>query len=301
MFLKILLTILFSSQLVPALTQESKVLGWQNNSGSEQRAGDSLANQAPQRINLNNLGPKISAKSAVIIDKNSGQILWSKNPSEKRSIASITKLMTAVVFLSTNPDLKTEITLTNNDIAGGSKLNILLGEKVYLENLLNLALVNSDNNATLALVRATGLTEQEFVEKMNDEAQKNNLLQTTFSDPIGLTNGNVSTALDTANLLTLATNNDLIQKILAQKKYSFTSVAGRTHHVKNTNELLNSYLDVLAGKTGYTDEALYCFASLIKLKNNAEVVAVVLGAPTNEARFQDTKIMTEWVQNNYQW
>ena len=300
MFLKILLTILFASQLSPALNTGGQILGWQT-TVQEQQAGDSLISQTPQRINKNNLGLKISPKPAIIVDKNSSQILWSKNPDEKRSIASITKLMTVLVFLSTTPDLKKEIALTADDITSGSKLNVFLGEKIHLENLLNLALVNSDNNATLALVRATGFSEQEFVKKMNDVANKNNLNQTFFSDPIGLANGNVSTAIETARLLALASNNELIKKILAQKNYSFTSLSGRAHSVKSTNSLLNSYLDVIMGKTGYTEDALYCFTSLIKLKNNAEVITVVLGASSNEARFQDTKVMAEWVQNNYQW
>jgi len=301
MFLKLLLSIILTANFIPLATNQAQVLGWQNTNSTEQRAGDSLATQTPQRINPNNLGPVISAQSAVVVDKNSGQILWSKNAAEKKSIASITKLMTAIVFLNTNPDLKSEFYLTQNDIAGGSKLNILIGEHVSLENLLNLTLVNSDNSAALAIIRASGMTKDEFVKKMNEKAEKNNLWQTNFSDPVGLSDNNISTAEEVAKLLNLALKNNLIQKILAQKNYSFTSLSGKTHHVKNTNELLNSYLNVQAGKTGYTDKARYCFVSLIKLKNNAEIITVVLDAQSDQDRFQDTKVMAEWVKENYQW
>lgn len=298
MLAKLILTILISSQiLTPSMTpKDGEVLGVKS-----QEAGDKIETHAPQKIINRSLGMKLTADSAIAIDQASGEILYAQNIHEKHSIASITKLMATLVFLNTNPDLNSSIEIKPEDIASAGKLNLVVGEKITLKNLLYLGLINSDNSAVLALVRSTGMTRQDFVEKMNSTAKALGLINTSFSDPVGLDKNNLSTPYEIAQLLQLAYKHATIQKILPIQSYNFISLSGRSHYIKNTNQLLNSYLNILAGKTGYTEEAGNCFTSLIKLKNNQEIITVVLGSPEANDRFQDTKAIANWVENNYTW
>ncbi len=308
MLSKFILTIILSSFL-PLLNQGyGNFLSYQKNnirpanSIGGQVAGDKTEGTlGPEKINNKNLGVKISAFSAVVVDEISGAILFEKNSELARPIASITKLMTALTFLDTQPDLKKEIEIMESDLAGTGKTNLLVGEKIKLEDLFYLSLINSDNNATLALVRSTGLSEEEFIRQINVKARGLGLWKAHFADPVGLSKENIATAQETAKILDLALRHALIKKILPLKDYTFTVVNGETRQVKNTNQLLNSYLNVLGGKTGYTEEAGYCFAGAIKLKNEQTIITVVLDSATDTDRFNDTKALVNWVEENYKW
>lgn len=292
MLSKLLITILLSSQILLPSVSDGNVLG-------VQEGGDII--QGPERIINKNLNVKISASAGVAIDVETGKILFDKNAHQPKTIASITKLMTALVFLSTNPDLNQETEIISQDMNNVGKSALFLNEKVKLENLLYLSLIKSDNTATLALVRATGISKNEFINKMNIKAKGMGLSNTKFADPVGLSKNNISTAYEVSQILNLAMRHSLIKKILAIENYSFTSISGNSHHVKNTNKLLNSYLNMLGGKTGYIDESGYCFASLIKLNNSHKIITVILDAPSADERFNDTKRMMDWTSNNYTW
>lgn len=296
MLSKLLLTILLSSQILLPSVQDGNVLGT-----TSQEAGDKIVIEGPERIINKNLGVQISATTGVVIDVESGKILFSKNLHATRAIASITKLMSALVFLDTNPDLSQIIEITSEDLTGIGQANFAVGEKIKLENLLYLSLIASDNDATFAIVRATGMTEDEFINKMNIKAKGMGLSNTQFADPVGLNKNNISTAYELAQILRLCSRHSLIRKIISFKNYSFTSESNKYHAVESTNKLLGSYLNVLGGKTGYIDEAGYCFASLIKLGNDAEIISVILNAPGANDRFNDTKRVVNWVETNYQW
>lgn len=296
---KILLSIIIAQLISYNTPENSQVLGWQASGG--QMAGDEIIVKTPQRINPQNLGLEISAFAALVIDTNSNKILFEKNSTTLRPIASISKLMTVLVFLDTQPDLEQEFSLAPEDLSTGSKLNLLFGEKTSLKNILALTLINSDNNATLALVRSTGLSTDEFVKKMNLKAKELNLTETIFSEPVGLSTDNKSNVHNVAKLLNTALENKIVAELLQQKSYTFKSLLNKYHSIKNTNLLLGTYIHNLGGKTGFIEEAGYCFTGKFRLKNNAEVITVVLGSETNEKRFQDTKAMLNWVENNYQW
>lgn len=298
MLVKLILTFLLTSQIfMPQTNQNSGVIL------GVQEAGDKAgtAQLVPQRINPKNLSVEISAKSAVVVDRQSGQILFDKQAQAVRSIASITKLTTVLTFLDTNPDFDQVVKITAADMTGAGSLNLMVGEEVTIKDLLYLSLVNSDNNATLALVHATQMTEEEFVKKMNLKTKGMGLLNTKFVDAVGLDKNNVATAWEVTKILDVVSRHALIKEILLVAGYDFVSVSGKSHHIKNTNKLLNSYLNILAGKTGFIDEAGYCFTSLIKLKNGHEILTAVLGSTTADNRFQDTKAIVNWVENNYQW
>ncbi len=297
MFSKLLLTILIASNIIsPTILHSGEILGSQT-----QHAGDKVENSMPQKINSRNLNVKISAQAGIAVDKTTGKILFAKNIHTQRPMASITKLITALVFLDSQPDLEKTIKLTMEDMRqmGQSKLD--LDEEIKIKDLLYTALIASDNASTMALVRSTGLSQQKFIEQMNQYVVDMGLSKTSFADPVGLSQHNLSTAFEVNLILRQAFKNELIAKILPMENYSFTSLSDNYHHIKSTNKLLSSYLNISGGKTGYTEEAGYCFTGLIKLKNKQEIITVVLGAVEEEDRFQDTKAIANWVENNYRW
>lgn len=307
MLANLLITILISSQILLPLNS-GEVLGVQEQNNQLQQKGstqEGWSQPVPQRIINNNLGVKVSASNAIVIDSASNKILYDKNSNQQRPIASITKLITALVYLDTQPDLQSEIQIQNNDLnKNDGRANLLLNEKILAFDLLHLVLIASDNDATMALVRSTGLSREEFVKKMNIKAKGLGLEKTNFEDSVGLSAKNISTAFEVSQILKLAMRHSTIAKILPNKNYSFKSLSDKYHRAESTNKLLliNPLFQwrVLGGKTGFIDEAGYCFATLSEV-NNHKIITVVLGSASDSERFQDTKSLIQWISENYIW
>ncbi|PWB38696.1 MAG: hypothetical protein C3F02_02180 [Parcubacteria group bacterium] len=255
----------------------------------------------PQRKNLSSLGVKISASSAAVMDEASETVLWQKSAKEIRSIASISKLMTALVFLEHNPGWDNKITMLAEDEVGADTPNILQDEEVTVKNLFFTALVGSDNNATRALVRSTGLSLDDFVKLMNDKAKQMGLVNTYFADPIGLNSQNSSTALEVLKLAKTAFNNKDIDSATTLKVYNFNAPSGKNYKIKSTNYLLSSYLKVKNGKTGSTDQAGYCLVVKVAGRDKQNIITVVLGSDNQDDRFKDAKILSAWTLENFSW
>ena len=135
------------------------------------------------------LVPDIRAAAAIILDPTTGQVLWGENAQEKRSIASITKVMTAVVFLEDQPDLSQVVTVERGDTYAASTTYLRANERITLDNLLHLTLIASDNAAARALARLSHGGTATFVERMNSKAIELGLESTSFTDPSGLQSG----------------------------------------------------------------------------------------------------------------
>lgn len=261
----------------------------------------------PQKINEKSLGIEVSAQSGVVIDSQSGQILWEKNADQPHSLASITKLMTALVFLENNPGWDKKIKITSNDQREGGVAFFTPGEIVTVKDLFYVSLVKSINCSTVALVRSTGLSEAEFIKKMNQKAQDLGLIDTHFVDPTGLASGNISTAQEVALLAREAFSNSAIANATTLKDFTVKIVnEPETQKAESTNNLLSSYLNsgdyqILGGKTGYIEEAGYCLALGVKNKAGYELISVVLGSATADSRFTESKGLIDWAFNNYQW
>ena len=254
----------------------------------------------PHKLDNGSLGVKITAQSAAVIDKDSGIVLWKKNADQIRSIASITKLMTAIIFLENKPDWNDSIVLEPRDEANGGTPDIKRGETVRVKDLFHTSLIASDNNATLALVRSTGLTRDEFVKEMNKKAKSLGLENTHFVGPTGLSDDNKSTAIEILQLAKYAFEHEDINAVAGLAEYNFTSLSGESHRIFSTNQLLSSYLDIEAGKTGFINASGYCIVAEVK-GEQANVITVVLGSETNPDRFQDLKILTGWILENFDW
>jgi len=228
----------------------------------------------------------VYARNALVMDAQTGEVLYAKNADRVVPIASLSKLMTAMVFLDQNPDLEREVEVTRDEINGAGHTRLRNHEMVRLRDLLHMSLMCSDNCATRVIAREGGLSKDEFLAAMNRKSSELGLSHTHFLEFTGLDERNVSTAGDCARMLRAAASNPVIQDIMTTRIYEFRS-ASAPHTIVNTNRLLvYGRYDVRGGKTGFINEAGYCFATWVRTQGR-DLVAVVLGAPTAATRFAD--------------
>ena len=258
----------------------------------------------PIKKNNDSVGVQVSAKSVLIKDSKTDKILWSKNSEEIRPIASITKLMTAMILLDMeNINWEHPAEIRESDINGDFyKIKIYSWEKIKLEDLFKITLMTSSNTGTKILINNTGLSEDEFVKKMNRKAEELNLNNTSFKDPTGLSDENISTASELLQLVKHAFSYPKIKEATSTKTFNFKTLnSNRYINVRNTNDLIGGYLNIKAGKTGYTDAAGFCLMSEITYQNKGPILVVVLGSESHYERFSDLKAISTWVFDNYEW
>ena len=242
------------------------------------------------------LVPDIRAAAAIIFDPESGQVLWEENAQDKRSIASITKVMTALVFLEDNPDLTRQITVERGDVYAASTTYLRSNDRISLDDLLHLTLIASDNAAARVLARVSHGGTSPFIERMNEKAIELGLESTTFADPSGLNPANISSAYDLSRLISFASANETLAPIMRTASYTVRTNR-RAINIRNTNHLVRGgEVDVLGGKTGFITKAGYCLATLLRLpQSNHQVAVVVLGAGSNNGRFWETRHLFNWL------
>ena len=249
-----------------------------------------------------NVVPDVRAAAAIIYDPSTGKVLYEENAMDERSIASITKVMTAIVFLETATDLNQEVQIVRSDTLRASTTYLKTNDRVRLSDLLHLLLIPSDNAAARALARLSPLGYDGFIARMNQKADDLGLNQTAYTDPSGLYADNISSAYDMARLISFASEDDRIGPIMRTPEYSFRTIpaprrSSRVITVRNTNQILrNGDMDVLGGKTGFISKAGYCLATLLKMPSGGPSLAVVvLGATSNLGRFWETRHLMTWL------
>ncbi len=240
------------------------------------------------------LVPDVRAGAAIIYNPATHEVLYESNAQTPRSIASITKVMTAVAFLENEVDISREVTVDPADLRGASTTYLRRGDRITIEQLLHLLLIGSDNVAARTLARHSIYGPIGFVERMNQKAAELGLARTRYSDPSGLYADNVSSAFDMARLISFASGDERIASIMRMKDYRFTS-ARRTITLNNTNHLVGTDVDVRGGKTGFISKSGYCLATLLRLPQGDQVAVVVLGAKSNPARFWETRHLFNWL------
>ena len=256
------------------------------------------------RFRVNERGeqvPDVRAEAAIIYNPATGQVLWEENAQNQRSIASITKIMTAVVFLEGSPDLSAEAVIERADVRRASTTHLRAGYTVSHGDLLHLLLIASDNAAARALARVSPLGKDGFATRMNEKAAELGLTNTRYAEPSGLSSDNVSSAYDMARLLTYATGDNRISDVMQKQRHEL-SVGRRTISVRSTNQLVRTGdIDVLGGKTGFIRKAGYCLATLLRLpEGGPSVVVVVLGARSSASRFLETRQLFSWLASRAQ-
>ncbi len=245
----------------------------------------------------------VYARNALVIDPATDEVLFEKQSLQTVPIASLTKLMSAMVFLEQKPDLRRMAEVTREEIRGGGHTRLWNRERVALYDLLHMSLMNSDNVATRVLARESGLSPEAFAARMNGKAREMGLANTRFAEPTGLDERNVSTAVDVARLVRAAADHYLIREITTTPEYVFLGeypgrrhTVARTHQIVNTNRLLRSNrYEFSCSKTGFISESGYCVATWVRDRGR-DLIAVVLGAPTNATRFADVVRLVQRTQ-----
>lgn len=240
------------------------------------------------------LVPDVRAGAAIIYNPATHQVLYESNAQTPRSIASITKVMTAVAFLENEVDLTRSVTIHPDDLRGASTTYLRRHDRVTVEQLLHLLLIGSDNVAARTLARSSLYGPIGFVERMNQKAAELGLTATRYYDPSGLYAENMSSAFDMARLISFAAGDERIASIMRMKDYQFSSPR-RTVTLHNTNHLVGTDVDVRGGKTGFISKSGYCLATLLRLPQGDQVAVVVLGAKSNPARFWETRHLFNWL------
>lgn len=233
-----------------------------------------------------------TAKAYLAIDKSDDKVLISKNTDLPWTAASLTKLVTVMVFLDTKPNLKRVFAMQKRDELGGARIATAAGVAYKLNDLLHASLIASANNATHALARSTGLTDVEFVKRMNAKAKELGAEHSVFYEVSGMDPRNTVTASDYAKIAAAAFANPVISKITSIQTYTFrsTNYTRYAHTVKNTDKLLgDSEFLVLGGKTGYLEESLYNFATQLRDRFGNNLVIVLLGSKNSTTQFKETK------------
>lgn len=248
--------------------------------------------------------PEIMAKAAIILnfrpDNQKENILYQKNINQVLPMASLTKIMTAIIALE-NFDLEEIIKVSTNSVTIiGNNGGLIRGEELKVKNLLYIMLMESSNDAAMALASDNPrLAYEEFINLMNSQAKELGLENTNFSDPVGLSIDNRSTALEIAKLTEYAFNFPLILEILKTSTTTIFSVDKRfIHSLTNTNKLLGKIPQIIGGKTGFTEEAGGCMLTVLNISNNNYLITVVLGSSERE---NDTEKLINWAEEAWLW
>jgi len=236
---------------------------------------------------------ELEAQAALAIKTDGSRVYYNKNIEMQRPVASLTKLMTAIIVLE-NYDLDEVIKIPLSAVRReGARGDLRPSEEITARSLLSLMLIDSSNDAAFALAEK----RVDFVSLMNKKAKELGLANTHFSNPDGLDEpGNYSSALDIEKIFSyLISTYPEAFEILKTKNMVVYSADGKIEHrLENTNELLGKVSEVVAGKTGYTDEA---GGSLILLTEN-NIITVVLGSPD---RFSESEELIQWLKEAYIW
>jgi len=243
--------------------------------------------------------PSLNCRAAITVDNSTQEILYQKKAETVRPIASITKLMTALVLIDLDFDWSEVIKISSEDSRNSAKSRLKTGEAFYAKDLFYISLVCSDNRAARALARASGVPMERFIELMNEKARSLGLYNTKFHEVTGLSAENTSTAADCARLINAALKEKLIASACTTNRYSYRSLNHkRSRNIANTNRLLHSTWRVLGGKTGYIQESGYCLATRLIDRSGHDITLVVLGAPGPSRRFTAARTLADWTFRN---
>jgi D-alanyl-D-alanine carboxypeptidase len=222
--------------------------------------------------------PRVDAASAALADLDSGRVLWQSDADERRPIASLTKIMTALLVIEhTRP---TEVVIASENASGqvGAELGLQPGEELTARDLLRALLLQSANDAAVALAEHVAGSVEAFVDDMNERAQQLRMRDTEFRSPSGLDDSGHSTARDLLRLASEAFLNPTFAAITATHVATVPAPVGEPRRLQNRNALLWLYDGAFGGKTGYTAAAGFCLVAAAE-RDGLRLATVVLGAP----------------------
>ena len=285
---------------IPAVADDMDVLGQflEQNFPTQQDPLEVLAISKAEQVEAQAMmaGPLLSSQSALIMNNKTGEVLYQKNANRVMPIASISKLMSAIVLLDADLNMNELVTITPEEIdrlkGTGSRLSI--GTSLPRKELLHLSLMSSENRATHALARTYPGGINAFVAAMNAKAQSLGMSNSRFYEPTGLDYRNVSTAHDLSRLVAAASKYPLIRRN-STSNYGAVSTASGSLRYKNSNALVREGgWNIELQKTGYIREA---GRSMVVKANvqNPPITIVLLNSPSSTTRVNDARKIESWM------
>lgn len=244
--------------------------------------------------------PYVNANSALVLDAQTGEVLYGKNVDMVRPMASITKVMTAVVTADAHLNMSEQITLQPEDFMGAKQASSTLrpGDTMNRAEVLLVALMKSENPAAAALARTYPGGKDVFIAAMNRKAKSLGMTNTFYGDPTGLDSRNVSTAKDLGILVRTAYQYGMIRQFASTAEHDFY-LGDRVLHSKNTNALVrDGQWNIGLSKTGYIREAGRCVVMQANI-NQRPTVVVLLGADSSAARTSDATRLFSWLSGAF--
>jgi D-alanyl-D-alanine endopeptidase (penicillin-binding protein 7) len=246
--------------------------------------------------------PQLTAKAVLVLETSTGKALLARNASEVRPIASLTKLMAALVVRRRGIELDRGTVINREDwkvALEGCRTRLELNWTYSNRDLLHAALMSSDNRAVSALGRAVKLHANGLVQAMNEQARRLGLKKTEFRGPVGIDPKNVSTPWEMARIVRAASKDKTLSEIMGKREHMIKPMRGYLkHYYRNTNPLVQKTKGVkfLATKTGYNSKADYCLAAVAEFKGRGVVTIVILGSKSKYARARDLRRIIHWVK-----
>jgi len=242
----------------------------------------------------------LDARSVILYDVKSDRNLFEKNIKEKLPIASLTKVLNAIVVwekFSPNDIVTVQSSAVGVD---GQRKDLYVGERLSVNSLMQMMFIESSNDAAYALRDYAASHSLDLVAEMNTKASLLGMNNTRFVDPAGLDDTGYSTASDLVKGVAYALRYDAIWSFSRKTTATIVSVDGKiSHEIRNTDQLLGVLSDIVGGKTGYTDSALGCMILIVDAPNQGNrIIGIVLGS---HDRFGDMKNLISWAQKAYRW
>ena len=244
--------------------------------------------------------PSLNARAAYAYDLDSGEVLLAYNPDERWPVASLTKLVAGLAVTTEAPDLERVHCVDERwyPTRNGARSKFSTGECYRAWDMLGSMLVASDNRGAFGMQVASGLEYEDFIGRMNTVAADLGMSFSTFSDPSGLEDDNLSTARDMAKAVVAAAYHPVLSVAVNAPRWQtkrMDAPGGRS--LNTTNRLAaRTSLEVLAAKTGYTDTARYCYTALVRTSSGRRVALSIIGANRSSQRWSDVDRVLRWVE-----
>lgn len=242
-------------------------------------------------------GPKIKARSAFIVDIDSGEVLWHKAPDTRRAVASLTKVMSSLTLSRQEVDLEKEVCLDQTISTGfpGAKTRLSASDCTTGWDVMGAALVSSDNGAAYAYPLIADQSHEQFSMHMNEVAQDIGMTQSEFVDPAGVNDENISTARDLTKMAIVAAFDDNVS-IPSSSTHWYAQISGQ-EKVYHTTNVAKSRAEFLLAKTGYTHTARAGFTGVYQ-KNGRRIAFTILGGWYPSTRNRDIVTVMDWVERH---
>ena len=245
---------------------------------------------------LTGRAPPMRARSAILADLDRGEVLWSHNADDLYPVASLTKMVSSLALMSAQPDLDAELCVDQEQwpSRSGARSHFETGTCHEGWEYLGAALVSSDNRGAMAFPALAGLEYYDFIDRMYEVSSELGLENATWSDPSGLEDDNMASARDMLRAVVAVSAHPVLSEVATSPFWQIDRQRGK-RRLGTTNRLLPRW-EMLSVKTGYTDTAPYCFATVGRTRSGRRLGVVVLGDRSVQGRFDTAWRLVRWAE-----